>query len=84
MFSINLDISNDSLIALNDVLRMFLIQIVAQVLFCINNDTENPAKIKKNTDIIKSFLKERNYSEEEKNKFSETKEQEFFRSCNQC
>lgn len=40
MFSINLDISNGSLIALNDVMRMFIIQLVAQVLFSINNNTE--------------------------------------------
>ena len=43
----------------------------------IELDTENPYKIKKNTDIIKNFLKERNYSEEEKNKFAEEKEQEL-------
>tara|TARA_B100000424_G_C22901050_1_gene479223 strand:- start:841 stop:1122 length:282 start_codon:yes stop_codon:yes gene_type:complete len=38
MFTIKLDIDDYNLVALNDILRMFVIQFIVQVLFFLRND----------------------------------------------
>ena len=38
MFSIHLDMDDYNLVALNDIMRMFIIQLVVQVLFVLRND----------------------------------------------
>ena len=38
MFSIQLDMDDYNLVALNDIMRMFIIQLVVQVLFVLRND----------------------------------------------
>jgi hypothetical protein len=40
MISIPLDIDKYTLITINDILRMFVIQVVAQVLFSFKNDSD--------------------------------------------
>jgi len=38
MFTINLDIDNYNLLVINDLIRMFIIQLVVQVLFFLRHD----------------------------------------------
>ena len=38
MFTINLDISDYDLLVINDLMRMFIIQLVVQVLYFLRND----------------------------------------------
>jgi hypothetical protein len=38
MFTMNLDMNDYNLLALNDIMRMFIIQLVVQVLFFLRND----------------------------------------------
>jgi len=38
VYTINLDISDYNLLALNDLMRMFVIQMIAQLLFFLRND----------------------------------------------
>ena len=38
MFSMHLDMDDYNLVALNDIMRMFIIQLVVQVLFFLRND----------------------------------------------
>ena len=38
MFAINIDIDDYNILVINDVMRMFIIQLVVQVLFFLRND----------------------------------------------
>ena len=38
MFTINLDIDNYNLLVINDLMRMFIIQLVVQILFFLRHD----------------------------------------------